>query len=105
MSINGESYGSFITKYYLSGYIYGWFYVIGQLVSVNPEFKPTYYKGVNIIKVWIVLRKIAFSNHWAVIFKLSNGKYGIVQFDTTGKIGLSDTYNSLEAASMETWGD
>ena len=102
--INGESTGLFVTKHILTGGIYGWCYTIGNLISNNPEFKPSYYKGVYITKVWISLKKIAFANHWAVVFKLSNGKYGIVQFDTSGKIGLSDTYNSLEEASLKTWG-
>ena len=44
------------------------------------------------------------ANHWAVVYKLSNGKYGITQFDTTGKIGLSDNHDTLEEASRETWG-
>ena len=80
---------------------------IGELCSANPNFNPSYYKGVNIIKVWISLRKIVGAlgaNHWGVVFKLSNGKYGITQFDTTGKIELLDNYNSLEDASLRTWG-
>lgn len=84
--------------------MYGLCNFIGQRISAHPKFKPTYYKGVNIIYVWIALKKIAFANHWAVIYELSNGKYGIVQFDTTGGIGLSDNYNTLEEASMKTWG-
>ena len=78
--------------------------VIGDLLSANPEFKPTYYKSTYIVEVWIALKKIAFANHWAVIYKLSNGKYGITQFDTSGKIGLSDNHNTLEEASRKTWG-
>ena len=40
-----------------------------------------------------------------VIYKLSNGKYCIVQCDTTGKIGLSDAYNALEEASLKNFGN
>ena len=83
---------------------YAFSYGLGQLLSAHPEFKPSYYKDAYITKVWIALRKIAFANHWAVVYKLSNDKYGIVQFDTTGKIGLSDKYNTLEDASLATWG-
>ena len=102
--INNESASVFFTKNLFSGGLYGWCVGIGNLISSNPEFKPSYYKGVNIIRVWLGLKKIAFANHWAVIYKLSNGKYGIVQFDTTGKIGLSDTSNTLEDASLKCWG-
>ena len=63
---------------------------LGAKASAHPEFKPTYYENVDIIYVWIALRKIVGVNHWAVIYKLSNDKYGITQFDTTGKIGLTD---------------
>ena len=104
MTINGESVSSFAIKNCLTSGTYGFCYCIGQLISAHPKFKPSYYKGVNIIKVWIALKKIAFANHWAVIYKLSNDKYGIIQFDTTGGIGLSDTNNTLEEASLKTWG-
>ena len=82
---------------------------IGEIFTGNPKFKPSYYEGVYITRVWISLRKIGVvvdfgANHWGVVFKLSNGKYGITQFDTTGKIELLDNYNSLEAASLQTWG-
>lgn len=80
---------------------------IGKRCSANPNFKPSFYKGVYIIEVWISLRKIVGAlgaNHWSVVFKLSNGKYGITQFDTTGKIELLDNYDNLEDASMRTWG-
>ena len=77
---------------------------IGEIFSVHPKFRPTYYENTYIIEVWVALKKIAFANHWAVIYKLSNGKYGITQFDTTGKIGLSDKYDTLEQASLQTWG-
>ena len=102
--INNEDIGSFIATNCLTGGVYGFCYGIGNLISAHPEFRPSYYKGVNIIKVWIALKKIAFANHWAVVFELSNGKFGIVQFDTSGKIGLSDTSNTLEDASLKTWG-
>ena len=78
---------------------------LGDKTSAHPEFKPTYYENVDIIYVWIALRKIVGVNHWAVIYKLSNDKYGITQFDTTGKIGLSDDNNTLEQAAQKTWGN
>ena len=83
------------------GYLFKW---VGSLKSANPEFRPSYYENVDIIYVWIALRKLFGANHWAVVYKLSNGKYGITQFDTTGKIGLSDNHDTLEEASRETWG-
>ena len=39
-------------------YLYGFCYGIGNLISAHPEFRPSYYKGVNIIKVWIALKKL-----------------------------------------------
>ena len=77
---------------------------IAKLCAKYPKFQPSNYKGAYIVKVWVALRKIFFANHWAVIFKLDNGKFGITQLDTSGNIGLSDTYNSLEDASSRTWG-
>ena len=77
---------------------------LGSLKSAHPEFRPSYYENVDIIYVWIALKKLFGANHWAVVYKLSNGKYGITQFDTTGKIGLSDNHDTLEEASRETWG-
>ena len=73
-----------------------------------PKFRPSHnetkYKNAYIIYVWVSLRKIGGPNHWAVVFELDNGKYGIIQFDTSGGIGLKDTYDSLEEASLATWG-
>ena len=74
------------------------------MMSANPKFRPSNYKDTYITYVWISLKKLIAANHWAVIFKLSNGKYGITQFDTTGGIELIDNFNTLEAASRATQG-
>ena len=106
MSINSDF--SKLNEKFFEGFSNDFCKAIGEFFSGNPNFNPSYYKGVNIIKVWISLRKIGLggfgANHWGVVFKLSNGKYGITQFDTTGKIELLDNYNSLEDASLRTWG-
>ena len=62
--INLKSITEFAIKNTLTSGLYVWYYVIGNLISSNPEFKPFYYKGVNIIRVWISKRKIEFANHW-----------------------------------------
>ena len=59
---------------------------IGKAMSANPKFRPSNYKDADITYVWISLKKLIAANHWAVVFKLSNGKYGITQFDNTGGI-------------------
>ena len=83
----------------------GFWQDIGDALSANPKFKPSEYdKQTCVERVWIGLKKIAFANHWSVIYRLSNGKYGITQFDTSGGIDLRDDFNSLESASLETWG-
>ena len=77
-------------------------------MGAHPHFRPSNYKdnykNAYITYVWISLRKIYGPNHWAVIYELDNGKYGIIQFDTSGGIELNDCNNSLEEASMRTWG-
>jgi hypothetical protein len=78
---------------------------IGKFCSAHPKFRPELCgKGLYITYVWVSLRSIAVANHWAVIFKLSNGKYGITQLDTSGGVELLDNYGSLESASWKTWG-
>lgn len=99
-------------NYYLKNFLKGGFLgpvtvgiaAIGKAMSANPKFRPSYYENVYITYVWVSLKKLIAANHWAVVFKLSNGKYGITQFDTTGGIELIDDFNSLEAASRATWG-
>lgn len=79
---------------------------LGKKLSAHPKFQPKNYgKDLYITYVWVSLRSIKVANHWAVIFKLSNGKYGITQLDTTGAVELLDNYDSLESASWKTWGD
>ena len=104
-----NSFVSRANEKYFSNYSNEFWNLIGKIFTANPKFKPSYYEGVYITRVWISLRKIGIvvdlgANHWGVVFKLSNGKYGITQFDTTAKIELLDNYNSLEAASLQTWG-
>ena len=46
----------------------------------NPKFYPSYLNDdIYISYVWLTLKRLKFVNHWAVVFKLSNYKYGIVQ--------------------------
>ena len=52
---------------------------------------------------WLTLKRLKFVNHWAVVFKLSNYKYGIVQFEKSG-VGLKTGYKTLEDACLAIWG-
>ena len=55
--INNEDIGSFIATNCLTGGVYGFCYGIGNFVSAHHEFRPSYYKGLNIIIIWIALKK------------------------------------------------
>ena len=89
------------------------FQALGESCSAFEEFDNTHYDNVDIVYVYVGLRKIFggtgdsmnnyLPNHWSVILELSNDKYVCVQLDTTGKIDLR-VRNSLRQASLLTWG-
>ena len=89
------------------------FQALGESCSAFKEFDNTHYNGVDIVYVYVGLRKIFggtkdsinnyLPNHWSVILELSNDKYVCVQLDTTGKIDLR-VRNTLRQASLLTWG-